>query len=133
MKMEIKEIAFNNIDCIKNLWKEFNTYHMKKTRYFSKKFKQKTFVKKKKYLESRKKVCIWGVYKNNCLIGYSIITISKENMGEIDNLYIEPLFRNKGFGTLLCKRSLDWRQIMRLIFLFLLQLAMKTPCLFIKN
>ena len=29
-------------------------------------------------------------------------------MGEIDNLYIEPLFRNKGFGTLLCKRSLDW-------------------------
>ena len=106
--MEIKNIAFNKIDCIENLWQEFNTYHIKKTRYFTKEFKQKTFIKKKIDLKTRKEVCILGVYKNNELIGYSIITISKENIGEIDNLYIKPTFRKKGLGTLVCKRSLEW-------------------------
>lgn len=41
-------------------------------------------------------------------MAYCITTISHDNEGEIDSIYVEERYRGHGFGDELIKRSLEW-------------------------
>ena len=41
-------------------------------------------------------------------MAYCITTISPDNEGEIDSIYVEERYRGHGFGDELIKRSLEW-------------------------
>ena len=41
-------------------------------------------------------------------VGYCITTVSKDNLGEIDSIYIERGYRRRGIGDSLMKKALAW-------------------------
>jgi diamine N-acetyltransferase len=42
------------------------------------------------------------------LVGYCITTISRDNQGEIQSIYVEPEYRKYGIGDALMKLCLQW-------------------------
>jgi GNAT superfamily N-acetyltransferase len=46
--------------------------------------------------------------KTGLLVAYCITTISPDNEGEIDSIYVEERYHGHGFGDELIKRSLEW-------------------------
>ena len=45
---------------------------------------------------------------NGNLIGYCVSTISKDNRGEIDSIFIEEDYRRSGIGAYLTEKALGW-------------------------
>ena len=43
-------------------------------------------------------------------VGYCIATIDKNNIEEIDSIYVEPDYRKNGLGENLMRKALDWME-----------------------
>ena len=100
------------LDVVKPLWVKLNAHHKDNSKYFADRFKDLTFeTRKTKFLSDstlKVRVDIVKDNVNNLLIGYCISTINKEQIGEIDSLYIETEYRKFGIGDELMKRALEW-------------------------
>lgn len=109
MEIDYKEISFKKIKVVKPLWKKLNEHHVQYSE-FREEFKQNRFEDRINKIKD-KKLKIFGAYDSEGkseIIGYAITSISSENIGELDSLFVEKGFRGNGIGRKLMKMSLDW-------------------------
>lgn len=100
------------IDFIKPLWEKLNKYHEVKSIYFSDKYKNNTFDKRKSKFVSNNnlkvRIDLIKDIEKNLYIGYCISTIDIDQIGEIDSLFIEEEYRKYGLGDQLMNKSVEW-------------------------
>jgi len=100
----------SNLDDIKELWEKLKTIHQDKSPYFENYFKEFTFQKRKEQLNSYARkgelfLIIAKIYEEK--IGYCIASV-KENIGEIDSIYVKEKYQKMNIGKTLIEKSLDW-------------------------
>lgn len=96
---------------VKPLWERLNEHHKNKTTYFYDKFNKFTFDKRMNgLLEEDIEVSII-IARNeniNLNVGYCITTINKNDMGEIQSIFIDKEYRKYGIGEELMDRALNF-------------------------
>lgn len=100
----------NILDEIEELWEELNKLHLKKSPYFKSHYKKFTFAMRKEELKTYAKKGILFVIVAKIKeekIGYCISSI-KDNIGEIDSIYVKPTYQKKYVGNMLIEKSLEW-------------------------
>ena len=101
-----KELEIDDVSRIEPLWKELITYLKEKSKLHKQEYVNKTFEGRMKgYYDKISN----GYYRilvakdESKDIAYCLSSITKDKIGEIDSLYINPLYRNKGIGEYLIK------------------------------
>jgi GNAT superfamily N-acetyltransferase len=103
-------IPLHEIKRIEPLWKELNRLHGEESVYFGDYFLSFTFDERcQKFLAGKctgLRIEIAEAEAED--VGYCIASISGENTGEIDSIYIKEAWRKKGIGTRLVSHALAW-------------------------
>ena len=114
-KIEYVNFDKSGIDRIKELWEGLNKHHFERSENFKERYSIMTFEKRKEMLFKKlgdgEMFVELAVDKNNDKpVGYCLsITISSpENEGEVESLYIDPLYRGKGIGDVFMKHAIEW-------------------------
>ncbi|MBI4813781.1 MAG: GNAT family N-acetyltransferase [Methanobacterium sp.] len=102
-----------DLDLIQPLWEKLNDHHRKQKSDFQEHYVNFTFPERaeallKKSLDGDMHIGRAEEKKTGLLVAYCITTISPDNEGEIDSIYVEEGYRGHGFGDELIKRSLEW-------------------------
>lgn len=104
-----QNLSVNDIDLIEPLWEQLNHYHLETVSTFKEDFKKFTFKeRKRRLLNSKKKINIIVASEDNNYIAYCISSIDEKGKGEIESLCVNPQYRGKGVGSVLMKKSLTW-------------------------
>jgi diamine N-acetyltransferase len=105
----------SGIDRIKGLWEGLNKYHFDKSVSFKDHYSNFTFEQRKNNLFKKSGsgemlVELAIDTSSNNPVGYclSIVTSNPEPEGEVESLYIDPLYRGEGIGAAFMKHALDW-------------------------
>jgi diamine N-acetyltransferase len=109
MLIEIADIHKNDLIKLKNLWEKSRHFRRNDSSYLKDHSGKLTFemrCMKFNDLEDDD-IKIEIINENSNIVGYCISTIDK-NIGEIDSMFVEEKYRNKGYGGLLVQHSLDW-------------------------
>lgn len=109
--IEYRDLPSDEIDKIKPLWEKLKNHHLERATVFKKDFEKMTFAERIRKLSSGKKeirIIIALDGNTSQIVGYCISSISKEDFGEVDSLYIDEKFRRFGIGKELMSRSLEW-------------------------
>jgi GNAT superfamily N-acetyltransferase len=98
------------IDEVGELWEELNKYHLEKSVDFKSHYKTFTFQMRKEkltpYTEKGNLFIIIAKIKKK-KVGYGIASV-KENIDEIDSIYVKPRYHGGDIGKILIKKSLNW-------------------------
>ena len=113
MNISYKELNNKDIDLIKPLWENLNSHHHELSTHFPERYKQFTFEERKEEILKKAKNGILKIdiakdENNDQYIGYCISSISKENIGEVDSIYLDEKYRSFGIGNQLMNRALNW-------------------------
>ena len=112
MEVEYIETGIKELDTIKPLWEKLNEYHRRLTKHFAAEIAQHIFEERKKAFESPLKkqhhISLARDKATDIVIGYCVSSISIEEHGEIESIYVEPDYRKKGVGDALMRRALHW-------------------------
>jgi diamine N-acetyltransferase len=107
--IEYRDLPPEEIDMIKPLWEKLNAHHHEKATVFKNDFENITFEKRKiQWTKKQLKIIVAQEFRTSKMIGYCVSSISEENGGEIDSIYIIEDFRKNGVGKEFIKRSLIW-------------------------
>lgn len=94
------------------LWEKLNAYHLENAIHFKDHFRSNTFEKRKeKFITDPDTQVRVDLVKDPVTfrhVGYCISTISRDQTGEIDSLFVEPDYRSHGIGDQLMRLALDW-------------------------
>ncbi|BDZ69915.1 GNAT family N-acetyltransferase [Methanobacterium petrolearium] len=98
---------------VQPLWEKLNKHHLNQKSDFQEYYANFTFPERKEVLlkKSNNKDMLISLAEDKdlgILVAYCITTISRENEGEIDSIYVEEKYRSLGVGRELMKRSLMW-------------------------
>ena len=95
---------------LKQLWTALNQHHMGVSKYFSQNFEGFTFDMRVNAFDHLNALKIFVAVDNSCQqkIGYIITSLSNNQTGEIDSLYIKPDYRGLGISSALMEKALDW-------------------------
>ncbi|XMB86566.1 GNAT family N-acetyltransferase [Mycoplasmatota bacterium WC44] len=105
------KLDLGDIKEIKELWEKLSKHHKEKSVDFKHIFEKVTFdIRIISYLNKVKK----GKYSIDVVvdsdkgvsIGYGMNSISEENIGEVDSIYIDPEYRGFGIGDELMRKAL---------------------------
>lgn len=102
------EVSVTEIDLIKPLWEELRDHQSLKSIDFRDDLKNKTWEKRKKDLINENKRLKILLAKDIEYIGYCIASITNESKGEIDSLFINSNYRERGIGSEFMNRTLKW-------------------------
>lgn len=101
-----------DLDLIQPLWEKLNPHHHQQKSDFQEHYVNFSFAERaetllKKSLDGYMHI---GLVKNisGILVAYCVTTISSDNEGEIDSIFVEEKYRGRGFGDELIKRALKW-------------------------
>lgn len=113
MNISYIEINNNQIGIIKPLWNKLRDHHHELSTHFPEKYKITKFEERKdEILEKSKngelKIDIAKNEDKNEYIGYCISSISEDNVGEIDSIFLDENYRSSGIGNTLMSRALNW-------------------------
>lgn len=102
-----------NLDLIQPLWEKLNRHHLNQKSDFQEHYANFTFQERKEALLKKTRdgemlISLAEDKDSGILVGYCITTLSPENKGEIDSIYVEEKYRSLGIGKELMKRSLMW-------------------------
>ncbi len=105
--------GFSEIDLIQPLWEQLNEHHHARARQFRTHYEEMTFDNRRAYFE---KIHRAGTLRIDLAtdpatgmnIGYCISSISPENAGEVESLFVDPAYRSEGIGSALMTRCLAW-------------------------
>jgi GNAT superfamily N-acetyltransferase len=103
-------IPLKEIKRIEPLWKELNRLHGEESVYFGDYFLSFTFEERcqKFHAYGNTGLRIEVARHKAGDTGYCIASISGENIGEIDSLFIKEAWRKKGIGARLVSHALAW-------------------------
>ena len=109
IKYEVGDIELiNNVEV---LWNQLNKLHLEKSINFKHKFEKNTFQDRKETLIKEGKDLMIVLAKNEITseyIGYSIASISKDSIGEIDSIFMDSKYRGLQIGDKLMTKPLEW-------------------------
>lgn len=112
--IDITEVNVDNIKEIKGLWEGLRKFHEEKSIHFKRDFQKLTFEERiKRITESIRegekiKIYIARDKSNNEKAGYCIGSITKDNNGKVDSLFVREEYRNDKIGDKLIERTLNW-------------------------
>ncbi len=109
-KITFRRIRREEILKIKPLWLKLNDMHHRESAHFRDFYSSFTFEKRISKFGTlpEEKLFIETVEKGNEPIGCCICTIDEDRTGEIDSLYIEEEYRNRGLGGKLTRNGIAW-------------------------
>lgn len=96
---------------IQPLWERLNTLHREASPNFSHYFSNLSFKSRKEKLDADDNMLMVFLAvdpSSEALVGYCVSTINKDNIGEIDSLYVDENYRKHALGDLLMKKSINW-------------------------
>jgi diamine N-acetyltransferase len=101
------------LEQIRPLWLQLNEHHYRKAGVFRSRYEQWTFDDRKAYFTKKAGqgalrvdvACDAGAGRP---VGYCVSSVTQENVGEIESLFVEPAYRSRGIGTCLMDRALGW-------------------------
>lgn len=100
------------LDFVGPLWEKLNAHHKANSKYFVDRFENFTYeTRKARFLSDSHAYIRVDLVKEKAYgtyIGYCVSTISKDQVGEVDSLYIGHQYRKLGIGDELMKRALEW-------------------------
>ncbi|WBW94856.1 GNAT family N-acetyltransferase [Oceanirhabdus sp. W0125-5] len=94
---------------IKPLWEKLNEHHIEKSEHFKERFRSFTFDSRicKLVENDNRKINIIIASDGDQNIGYCLASVL-EPYGEIESLYINPMYRGLNIGEKLMNDSLQW-------------------------
>ena len=112
-EIEFKVGGAELLDIIAPLWVKLNTHHADISPCFSDHFRSNLFGRRKlklieKSTTGKLRIEMAVAKENDILIGFSIGSISMENTGEVDSIFVEKSFRKQGIADHLMKHALNW-------------------------
>ncbi len=111
MNIEYKQGGKELLDEIKLLWEKLNEHHTEKSKNFKERFQSFTFewrIGKLTENEDRNiNVILVRDKELKRNIGYCLASVL-ESYGEIESLYIDPVYRGLNIGEKLMTESLEW-------------------------
>lgn len=101
------------LDVVRLLWEKLNKHHLNQKSDFQEHYANFTFPERKEVLLKKSHggemlISLAEDKYSGIRVAYCITTISPENEGEIDSIYVEERYRSLGIGKELMKRSLKW-------------------------
>ncbi len=104
-----KNISKNQLELIKPLWIKLNKIHLNDSKDFKDHYKNNTFEKRIQVFEDidEEDIFVEIVEKDSLPIAYCIST-KKNEIGELDSLFVEKEHRESGLGKKLVENSVTW-------------------------
>lgn len=109
--MEIQLLNLDEIEIVKPLWEELNSYLHSGSSHFKDELAKRTFSERiNSYMEKANAApyLIQVVSIDEKLIGYALASIDGEHVGEIDSIYIKQEFRKRKIGDTLVQNMLEF-------------------------
>lgn len=109
--IEYRDLPSEEIDKIKPLWEKLKSHHYERATAFKTDFEKMTFAERKRKLcigKKELKIIIAQEKNTSQIVGYCISSISEEDLGEVDSIFIDENFRRSGIGKEFMNRSLEW-------------------------
>lgn len=112
-KIEYINAGSDSLNMIEHLWLELNEHHRMYSDNFSSEFQRTTFKQRKQQLLEKSaggdlRVDLAKDTDTGELVGYCVSTISSENKGEIESIFVEEYCRRSGIGDSLMKYAMAW-------------------------
>jgi ribosomal protein S18 acetylase RimI-like enzyme len=103
------------LESLRPLWNQLNEYHIKRSRFFRTHYEQWTFDDRKAYFEGLARIGSIRVEiaRDPALgwdVGYCVSSLSRENHGEIESVFVIEAYRNRSVGSTLVARALLWME-----------------------
>jgi len=98
---------------VKPIWENSRDYHSSVSTYFSSEFASKNFELREKEIINKsadgqlKVICAKDLDIDD-YVGYCVAVIDKENIGEIESIYVNEAYRKKGIASRLMSIALTW-------------------------
>ena len=113
LNLVYRSTDISEIDLIRPLWKQLNDHHRENARVFRDLYSQWSFNDRKGYFT---KMAAAGPFQielaydslSGRYIGYCVSSLSREKTGEIESIFVEEPFRQRGVGKTLLNRALIW-------------------------
>lgn len=101
--------GFELLDRVEKLWYELNSYHENNSKYFKNQFASFDFDMRRKSFKE-KNIWIKMVIDNTTKLdlGYIVVSIDNNNIGEIESLYLKPDLRGLGVGEIIMRDAISW-------------------------
>ena len=100
---------------VQPLWEKLNEHHRAKSRYFAELFAGLTFTERIADFRKKSKIDIRVDLARDLdidiLVGYCISTLDRNQVGEVDSMFVESTYRGLGIGDSLMRKALDWIHI----------------------
>lgn len=101
--------SFELLDRVEELWYELNSYHEINSKYFKEKFISFDFDKRRNIFKEKNIWIKMVVDKETKIdLGYIIASIDKNNIGEIESIYLKSSLRGMQIGELIMNDGLTW-------------------------
>jgi ribosomal protein S18 acetylase RimI-like enzyme len=105
--------GFDEIELIRPLWEQLNEYHHAKASRFWEHYEQMTFEDRRSHFcrlheSGQLRLDLVEDKKTGRYIGYCVSSVSAENTGEIESLFVDREFRSAGIGSALVVCGLGW-------------------------
>jgi diamine N-acetyltransferase len=101
------------LDTIGPLWQKLTLHHSGISAYFGDQFAAGKFPERKQDLQEKAaagklRTVLASAGNSGPCIGYCVAVIDAKRNGEIESLYVEDAYRNRGVGSGLVERILAW-------------------------
>jgi diamine N-acetyltransferase len=111
--VEYRTTGIHEIDCIRPLWERLNNLHRERTPHFKPYYERMSFEERKRDF---RKIHQAGFLQLELArdpatamdVGYCICSISAENTGNVESIFVEASYRSRGIGTALVNQGLAW-------------------------
>jgi len=113
MAIEYTETNADGLDLTNKLWRKLIKHHAAKSRHFSELIAKRTSEQRNQELLGRFekgniRIDLARDTETDELVGYCISTVSADNEGEVQSIYVEEDYRNNGIGDAMITRALCW-------------------------
>jgi GNAT superfamily N-acetyltransferase len=105
--------GISEINLIRPLWGQLNEHHHTKASRFRSHYERMTFDERRSYFQKlheagQVQLDLAADARTGRYIGYCVSSVSAENTGEVESLFVEIAYRSQGVGTILVSRALAW-------------------------
>lgn len=115
MKIKYVNTDHRGLELIRPLWEGLINHQSSVSSFFSEsiltninKFEQRSRELLKKAEEGALKITFAFDEETGEYVGYCMGSITKENLGEVESLYLSDQYRGKGIGDVLITQILEW-------------------------
>jgi diamine N-acetyltransferase len=99
------------LDTIGPLWERLRDHHIATSRYFAAETASHSFSTRRLELERKAasgKLLIDLARSADATVGYCVSSVNADRKGEVESIYLDPGFRNRGIGAAFMSAAMKW-------------------------